>query len=936
MTQLFLRLFQIREGEGLKSAFMFAYGFLIIASLSILKPVCNYFFLDRFGVEKLPYALVLMAFVAIVVGSLYARHSKNIRLNSLIFVTITVSILCLIGFWALLHFQYQGSWLPYAFYIWVAIFGVITGSQFWLLTNYIFNAREAKRLFGFIGAGAISGGIFGGYLTRLLAQPLKSENLIFFCIAFLGLCQILVWRVWRERVRLPSKRRPSQMQEKPQEKTFENPFQWLFQSRHLTYLAGLIGLSVVVASLVDYQFRAVASRTFEGDQLTAFFGFWASTINAVSLGIQFFLTGRITKYLGVTASLFFLPVGLFVGAVAILFSPTLGAAVLIKISDGGFKHSINKAATELLAFPIPQEIKKKARAFIDVFIRNFADGLGGILLILVTIHLGLSVQYISLLIIGLLIIWAFMILRVKNEYIDSFRQAIEKRSIDLEEHALNLDDATVFANFIKVLEGKNEKAILYILNLLEGVENQELLPHLKKLINHPSDEVKTLVLRMAMQYKELDLSAEAKELALHKSPALQSEAICYLYNFAQDKSATLKSYLGHEDYRMTLAALSCACTEWNENLDFRKEFDLQAMLSSLLKKAKDEVENQEEKDFIKMHVAKVIGSAEDTRLQNYLHVLINDKSSEVKRAAIESVGLTPVDEFVPILIEQLSSKHVRKYAREALAEYGEDIIDTLADILEDESQEIKKRAQIPKVFSLIGSQRSVDFLMTKLKLTDLDLRYQIIRALNKLRVDYPELRFDKPLVKSQVQAEVELFKTTLRLWLRHKYSLEGERQKEKKAQILLTRALEERLDKILERIFRLLGIKYQFRDMFSAYLGLRSDKSYLRANSIEFLDNVLEPSLKRILIPIVETSRLELLTTKAKPLGLELYTEEEALKLTLRGEDNWLKACTIYLITEQGLVIFEDSIQSLTKDPAPLIRETANHSLKRLRNMLIL
>lgn len=936
MTKLIRRLFQIREGEGQKSFLMFAYGFLIIASLSILKPVCNYFFLDRFGVEKLPYALVLMAFFAMLVGSLYARYSKSIRLNTLILITIIFSILCLSLFWILLHIQYQGSWLPYAFYIWVAIFGVITGSQFWLLTNYIFNAREAKRLFGFIGAGAISGGIFGGYLTRLLAQPLKSENLIFFCIAFLLLCQILVWRVWRERIRLPSRRRPSQIQERTQVKVFENPLNWLFQSRHLTYLAGLIGLSVVVASLVDYQFRAVASRTFEGDQLTAFFGFWASTINAVSLGIQFFLTGRITKHMGVTASLFFLPVGLFVGAVAILFSSTLWAAVLIKISDGGFKHSINKAATELLAFPIPQEIKKKARAFIDVFIRNFADGLGGVLLILVTIYMGLSVQYISVLIIVLLLVWAFMILRVKNEYINSFRQAIEKRTINLDEESLNLDDATVFSNFIKVLESKNDRAILYVLHLLEGVENQELLPHLKKLINHPSDEVKTLVLRMAFQYKELDLSQEAKKLALHRDPALQSEAICYLYRSAEDKTTTLKSYLANDDYRMNLAAMSCATAEWKENPKFRKEFDLRAMLASMLNKTMDDIEKDEEKDFIKIHLARVIGESEDTELQNYLHIFINDKSPEVKKAAIQSVGINPADEFVPILIKQLGTKQVRKYARESLAQYGEGIIDTLAVILEDESQEIRKRVQIPKVISLIGSQRSVDYLMTKLKLRDLDLRYQIIRALNKLRADYPELKFDHQLIKTRIHEEIKLFKTILGTWIRHSNSIEDEIEEKQKALILLTRALEERLDKILERIFRLLGINYQFRDMLNAYLGLRSDKSYLRANSIEFLDNVLEANLKRTLIPIVETYWLELQKHKAKKLELDLPSKEKTLKLILQGDDNWLKACTMYLITEEGLVIFKDLIQALANDPAPLVKETADLSLKRLGNMIIL
>ena len=42
---------------------------------------------------------------------------------------------------------------------------MVTTSQFCSVSQYGFNSREAKRLYGFIGAGAIAGGDFRGYLT---------------------------------------------------------------------------------------------------------------------------------------------------------------------------------------------------------------------------------------------------------------------------------------------------------------------------------------------------------------------------------------------------------------------------------------------------------------------------------------------------------------------------------------------------------------------------------------------------------------------------------------------------------------------------------------------------------------------------------------------------------------------------------------------------
>ena len=46
-----------------------------------------------------------------------------------------------------------------AFYVWGALLGILLISQFWTLANDIYDPRQAKRLFGFIGGGAQLGGI---------------------------------------------------------------------------------------------------------------------------------------------------------------------------------------------------------------------------------------------------------------------------------------------------------------------------------------------------------------------------------------------------------------------------------------------------------------------------------------------------------------------------------------------------------------------------------------------------------------------------------------------------------------------------------------------------------------------------------------------------------------------------------------------------------
>ena len=48
-----------------------------------------------------------------------------------------------------------------AFYLWGVLTGSLLISQFWTLANDVYDARQAKRLFGFIGGGASLGGIVG-------------------------------------------------------------------------------------------------------------------------------------------------------------------------------------------------------------------------------------------------------------------------------------------------------------------------------------------------------------------------------------------------------------------------------------------------------------------------------------------------------------------------------------------------------------------------------------------------------------------------------------------------------------------------------------------------------------------------------------------------------------------------------------------------------
>jgi AAA family ATP:ADP antiporter len=940
MKALFYKLFDIREGEAFKTLLMFAFIFLLTASLLVVKPVRTSLFLVKFGVNKLPLAYILVALFSIVVASLYSRYSRRFRLYHLTLITLLASIFCLWVFWLMLYSGYQGHWYLYALYIWVDIFGVITATQFWLSANYIFNAREARRLFGFIGAGAISGAIFGGYLANYLAPRIKTENLIFFSMGFLIICIFLVWMIWQKSADQSARERSLRQKREASTGIHDNPAQLILKSRHLLYLTLIIGVSVVVANLVDYQFSAVARKEItDADRLTAFFGFWISTLSVLSLGIQLFLTGRTIKHLGVTISLFFLPLGLLIGAVLVFISPALWSAITIKVSEGSLKHSINRSGTELLALPIPLHIKNKAKAFIDIFIRNFAQGFGGIVLIILTAGLGFSIQSISLIILGLIAVWIYMIVKIKDEYIYSFRAAIEKRTIQIEEQPVNLEDAFIFETLMRTLDGENERQILYVLHLLEDSKIEELSPYLKKLIEHPSNRIKACVLRLALRYEELDLKEEAQTLIESQDQCVQFEALHYTYMISKEKIRMLRAYLNHNDYRVRLAALMCASKEWKRNREFRNEIEMKGLINSMFKNLR-KMDDEPQKQGLKISTAEIIGESNNPELYPYLHMLLNDKSLDVVKAAIISIKKILADEFVSILVAHLGTRRIRGHVKECLAQYGERVIDTLAKHLENPHLERRKRTAIPGILALIGSQKSVNLLSVHLNLKDSHLRYEIIRALFKLRETYPLLKFESKRVEENVLEETAQYMKLMTLWLSiMNASSEGEKIKHiqphsnpaRKAKALLALALMEKLDEMLERTFRLLGLKYTPKDMLNAYLGLKSNRHNLRANAIEFLDNILRADLKKTLIPMVEIPLADpRLIGNQKYCGLSVSNEFESIAKLLQGDDAWLKACSVYFLAIVGDERFIPFIKRLEEAQEPIVKETAKFYLKKV------
>lgn len=937
VERLIKRIFDVREGEFKVSLWMLAYIFLIIAVLLIIKPTVNAIFLSELGIEQLPFAFLLVAITAITSSFFYSKAIARFSLKKVIEVTIISSILILISLGILLSLDFVSGIVLYFFYVWVAIYAVLSASQFWVLANLVFSLREAKRLFGFIGSGAILGGIIGGYLTSILASLIGNENLMFVAALLLFFCIPLLRNIWNIRVR---KNGDVKRQKNPVQSS-EAPLKLILQSKHLTYIASIVAVSVVVAKLVDYLFSDFASSAItDADELTAFFAFWFSTFNLLSLVIQLFFTHRIVGIWGVGFSLLLLPLGIFGGSILFLALPALSAVVVIKAMDGILKQSIHKSASELLTLPLPFDLKNKTKSFIDVVVDSLATGVAGCLLIFVIRGLDLPSFYIGILIVSLVCLWLYFIYKVRIEYYKTFRTNLEVLT-DTPQKAKKVaaSKTSVVSGMRNVFKNGSEEQLLFMLDKLMEINDKRFANDVALLLEHPSNKVKKSAIQNLYFLDGQTMTAQVSDLLKIEDQELTVATLSYILSFAhKDKSFVFDAYLEHPNERISLAALYCLARAGRTNYSLKQRYTLQDRISTALVSVKGTSTNLQDTSLI----IEILGIANIPIFYKELLQFLKHPKPELVRTAIKAIGTTHELGLTTHLISLLDQKKYRPTIIEAFKEMGIQVLPLLRKSIQERLYPLSVIRFIPMAIQSFYSKEAVHHLLLVLTDKDLTVRLEVVRALSAIRSTHPHLKFNRYKVVSVIFDECRLHHQTLSAMHTQIIISYRNRNKSRKeigdaerdARTSLLELLERRLESGLERIFKLLGLRYQQKDVAIAYEGLLSHKQEAQLNAIEFLDNLLTGELKRKLLPIIEDSALDISSEEElQKIKHKIPTELECFKLLLQGNDLKVKLAVLFLITQQKEPRYLTIVEKYINDLDPKIKSFALAAYTALREV---
>ena len=179
LQRLLQPLAEIRSGEAVTALMMFAYSFLAMTSYNIIQPLTRSKLISSLGAVNIPY---------VIFGSRAVHRRPDVRLHAVeqplprqwaLPITLAAMASVTLAFWTLFRTRPEwADWVSVGFFVWGNLLGVLVISQFWTLANGIYDPRQAKRLFGFIGGGVMLGGMTGSGLTSFIIEKVGANTLL--------------------------------------------------------------------------------------------------------------------------------------------------------------------------------------------------------------------------------------------------------------------------------------------------------------------------------------------------------------------------------------------------------------------------------------------------------------------------------------------------------------------------------------------------------------------------------------------------------------------------------------------------------------------------------------------------------------------------------------------------------------------------------------
>ncbi len=373
----------------------------VMSSYYVIRPIRDTMGVEG-GVEHLQWLFTGTLLVMLALNPAYAALVRALPRERFIAIAYRFFIANLLVFAALLHLVTGDAlvWVGRAFFIWVSVFNLFVVSVFWALMVDIFDAVQAKRLFGFLAAGATIGAICGSGLSATLAADVGHVWLL---LISAGLLQVAILSARRISglacVRHDESARADRSsgntgstggtggtggtgESAPGPDALIGGGLWtgishVIRSPYLINIGLYILLNSVTSTFLYFQ-QAEIVRDYFPDRAsrTTFFAGVDLVVNVLTLAVQVFVTSRFLKTFGVGVTAAVLPLATLIGFAALALAPLPAVLVTVQVLRRVGNFGLARPTREVLFTVVPREDKYKAKSVVDTVVYRAGDQAG--------------------------------------------------------------------------------------------------------------------------------------------------------------------------------------------------------------------------------------------------------------------------------------------------------------------------------------------------------------------------------------------------------------------------------------------------------------------------------------------------------------------------------------------------------------------------------
>jgi AAA family ATP:ADP antiporter len=944
-------LLDVRREERRNTFAAFATLLALTSGHTLLETARDALFLSKVPAAQLPWMYLVIVALALGLTRVRTADGKGVIVGVLLTGAAVTT-----GFWFLMDDSGGRAWVLRALYVWSGLFASWVTVQFWTLLGRVHTMTQAKRLYGFIGAGAVLGAVIGAFAARaaLAFVPPRAMLLTSAALFFVASVPVAAIRPPESSPDVPADAREARA---PAMMTGAN---LLWKDVFARRVLGLVLVSTVTVTLVDFLFKSrIAAEYTDTHQLAARLSTFYAVTNTTALVAQVVVGPWIFRTVGVQRALFLFPLLLLGAASGVLASGgMLATAVLLKGLDGSLRYSVQKTSMELLLVPIPDGTRERVKPIIELLGTRGGQALASIAIIALVALGASNILVVAAFVVTLAVLWLANVVTIRGHYLDVFRETLRTGGLSGKVELPELDLGALEMLFAG-LSSSRDSEVLASLELLADQHRERLIPAL--ILYHPSRDVVLRALELFTHRRRTDFLSIADRLNGHPDREVAAAALRARTAVAPDR-ALLERRLGEPCARVSATALiALMARDWIDSAEADRRI-LEAIATrswqtaTELARAIRDIASDDEMtkgarerfDELLIRLAREAGSFRDVDCGPLEGASQGEDEGSVKPLSIAAPFVPEMSSdvrvrlevaramatrrspaFLPILVGMLNRHELRSTARTAIALIP-GALEFVDEVMRQRDFARDVRVHLPRTMVLFEPEAAARKLMAHLvSETDGAVRFKVIRALVKLRRANPKLFLEGDLLRRVVESTLDHAEELHRWGL----GLSGSNDEDvppaslvgadplRASHHLLLDLVRDKERHARQRLFMLFELLYG-EDFDDIERGLRSRKPKTRASSLELLENLIRPPLRARVLDLVGEG----------PIVTALPSYEEVLAEILTKASSTMRTLAEYRAVELGLDV--GAITGTIPAAPPTIESLGKRLVDRARDLL--